>query len=167
MSQQNLPAVVPDEGQTGPRVHNGTYTVSHPTHGHFTVKLYTAKPGSALEGKRILALLIGPDNTRDWCGVAFWNDGPHTVHVWSRFATPERRYHIDGFTWGEHWNANEKKLGIWSDLAVRGATEERHGHWYGNGYRMQLEGRCVVCNRKLTHPESITLGIGPECGGRS
>lgn len=25
------------------------------------------------------------------------------------------------------------------------------------------EGRCCRCNRKLTHPESILLGAGPEC----
>jgi hypothetical protein len=26
------------------------------------------------------------------------------------------------------------------------------------------DGRCCVCSRPLTHPTSITLGIGPECG---
>lgn len=26
------------------------------------------------------------------------------------------------------------------------------------------EGRCGRCNRPLTHPDSIDLGIGPECG---
>ena len=25
------------------------------------------------------------------------------------------------------------------------------------------EGRCMSCGRELTHPESITTGIGPEC----
>jgi len=28
------------------------------------------------------------------------------------------------------------------------------------------EGRCGRCNRKLTVPASIALGIGPECGQR-
>ena len=28
---------------------------------------------------------------------------------------------------------------------------------------IQHEGRCCMCNRVLTHPESIALGIGPEC----
>ena len=27
-------------------------------------------------------------------------------------------------------------------------------------------GRCRVCNRKLTDPESIELGVGPVCGRR-
>jgi hypothetical protein len=28
------------------------------------------------------------------------------------------------------------------------------------------EGKCCRCGRKLTHPESIETGLGPECGGR-
>lgn len=27
-------------------------------------------------------------------------------------------------------------------------------------------GRCCACGRELTDPESIRLGIGPQCGGR-
>lgn len=29
------------------------------------------------------------------------------------------------------------------------------------------EGRCGRCNRALTVPESIALGLGPECAGRA
>ena len=28
-------------------------------------------------------------------------------------------------------------------------------------------GKCCACGRQLTDPESIKLGIGPHCGGRS
>ena len=28
------------------------------------------------------------------------------------------------------------------------------------------EGKCCACGRKLTHPESVKTGIGPECSGR-
>ena len=34
------------------------------------------------------------------------------------------------------------------------------------GYTLLRESRCCVCNRKLTVPESIEAGIGPECAGR-
>lgn len=27
-------------------------------------------------------------------------------------------------------------------------------------------GRCLVCSRKLTHPESVAAGIGPVCAGK-
>tara|TARA_R110000851_G_scaffold120002_1_gene248058 strand:- start:2588 stop:3067 length:480 start_codon:yes stop_codon:yes gene_type:complete len=150
---------------SGLNAHNGTYTVSHPEAGHFTVKLYTARKG-ALEGRRILALLQGPDNTRDWKGVGFWSDDGTRVDVWKRFSSASRTLQIDGFNYGDHWSATEKKCAIWSDLIVRGATEFKHGHWYGEGYRLQLEGRCVVCNAVLTQPESIRLGIGPTCRGK-
>ena len=31
---------------------------------------------------------------------------------------------------------------------------------------IQHSGRCLRCGRKLTHPESIETGFGPECSGR-
>jgi len=30
--------------------------------------------------------------------------------------------------------------------------------------RMKAKGICFACGRELTHPVSIALGIGPECG---
>jgi len=32
--------------------------------------------------------------------------------------------------------------------------------------RFQHEGRCCVCARPLTNPESIDAGVGPECAGK-
>jgi len=181
-----------------PRLHNGAYTIAHPTHGHFTVKLYTAKKGD-LAGKRIVALLQGPSNETDWKGVAFWNEEPRPyAAVWKRFCSMDRdprEFPIDGSHWGEKWSRVEQKLAIWTDLALRGyafgadglellptwetggeqkiehrdeglfVNDVRRGssYWIGDGYTLLLEGRCVRCNRKLTHPESIRLGIGPEC----
>lgn len=34
------------------------------------------------------------------------------------------------------------------------------------GFEVHHSGRCGACGRKLTHPESIKTGFGPECGGR-
>ena len=53
--------------------------------------------------------------------------------------------------------------GVRADLALRGSTDDRHGYWFGEGYRLDLEAHCVECNRRLTTPDSIRLGIGPEC----
>lgn len=167
-----------------PHVHNGTYTVAHPDQGHFTLKIYTVKKGD-LEGKRIIALLVGPDNTSNYKGVAFWNDERKVANVWRRHRGPDSHTPIDGYGWqSKGWSSVEKKLTIWCDLAVRGdgigdleiveQTEEsttvsrpRRGYWAGEGYTLLLEGVCVVCNRKLTDPDSIRLGIGPKCGGRA
>jgi hypothetical protein len=35
-----------------------------------------------------------------------------------------------------------------------------------NSAEILHEGKCCRCGRKLTHPESIETGLGPECGGR-
>lgn len=155
-----------------PNVFNGTYTVSHPDRGHFTLKVYTAQKGD-LAGKRIVALLTGPDNTSNYTGVAFWNDEQRRAYVWRRFKGAEDII-LDGTQWargrGEGYGLDapglssvQKKLAIWADLVNRG----ERGFWYGEGYRVDLSGRCVVCNRELTDPESIRTGIGPKCGGRS
>ena len=171
----------------GPRLHNGAYTIAHPKHGHFTVKLYTAGPNSSLAGKRIVALLQGLNNETDWQGVAFWDDEVLTARIWTKFKSVLRdaiESPIDGYHWGDRWSRVEQKLAIWLDLALRAYRFTETGlellpktaaagalfgtsYWLGEGYELQLEGRCVVCNRKLTHPESIRLGIGPECGNRT
>jgi hypothetical protein len=35
-----------------------------------------------------------------------------------------------------------------------------------NGCEVYHEGRCGRCNRKLTVPESIETGLGPECASK-
>ncbi len=165
---------------TSPNVHNGTFTVSHPEHGHFTLKLYTAQKG-ALAGKRILSLLVGPDNVNNYRGVAFWNDERKCANVWTRHRGPDSHMPIDGFNWQKKgWSTVETKLAVWADLVIRGdgteheivpgtdsGTRLRKGYWGGEGYTVMLSSRCCVCNKALTDPESIRLGIGPKCGGRS
>lgn len=43
---------------------------------------------------------------------------------------------------------------------------QRAVYLYGHGtLETQKFGKCSICGRKLTHPVSVTLGIGPECGG--
>ena len=153
-----------------PNVQNGTYTVSSPD-GHFTIKLHTAQKGD-LAGKRILSLLTGPDNESHFTSAAFWDDEKKRAFVWRRFRGVAGNARIDGYHWpkdGElaRWSAYEQKLAIWSDLVLRGSDEKRNGFWFGEGYRLLREGRCVRCNRKLTDPESIRTGIGPVCGGRT
>lgn len=147
---------------SAPAVGNGTFTITHPERGHYTVKLWTALNG-ALAGKRLLGLLTGPDNERDFTATAFWDDEKRVVNVWKRFRSISSSMQVDGYNWQPSWSSSEQKLAIWADLAIRGASPEKHGYWWSEGYRMLADGRCCRCNRKLTHPESIEFGIGPEC----
>jgi hypothetical protein len=158
-----------------PALHNGTYTVSHPGRGHFTVRVGTAQ-GGALAGKRIIYMLTGPDNVHDYTGVAFWNDQAQIASVWQKWRGPtsDPRNIQDGFHYQQlGWSIVEQKVAIFLDLALRllmpqdkGKKPTSHFATGGGGYTIQRSSRCVRCNRELTHPESITLGVGPECAGK-
>lgn len=161
-----------EERGVAPNVHNGTYSVSHPERGHYTLKLHTVQKGE-LAGKRILSLLVGPDNIADFRGVAFWDDALREAMCWRRFQG-EEWVRLDGRHWAKGsgkgfaidapgMSVYQKKIAIWADLVNRPEA----GFWSGEGYALQFEGRCVVCNRKLTDPVSIERGIGPVCEGRS
>jgi hypothetical protein len=144
-----------------PRLQNGTYTVSHPDRAHFTVEVRTALKGG-LAGKRIIALLVGSDNTADYMGVAFWDDdaeGKGKANVWRKHRGDGSRGVVDGYAWSEAFSIVERKLTMMLDLALRGDE----GFWHAEGYELLRAGACVRCNRKLTTPESIELGIGPVC----
>lgn len=151
-----------------PKMQNGTYTVSHPTGGHFTIKLYTETARSSpLLGKRIFAMLVGPNNTHDFQGVAFWDDAKETAYVWRRFKKqPDSSFPVNAYHWSwDNWSVTEQRIALLCDLIIRA---KRPGGAVAalQGYTVQLAGRCLVCNRKLTTPESIEYGIGPICAER-
>jgi len=161
---------------TPPRIHNGTYTLSHPERGHVTLKLHTVARGK-FAGKRILSLLTGSDNETSYTGVGYWFDDEMRAVVWRRFRGERSRLPIDGYNWDEGWSTEERKVALWADLAIRGPlfdikgemsfAPERSSHWAKKGWEIQLAGRCAKCNKKLTDPESIRTGLGPKCGGRT
>lgn len=160
MTEQAAPATPDTEERL--RLHNGTYTIEHPDHGHYTIKLHTVTKGK-LAGQRIFSLLTGPSNETDYTGVAFWIEERSVANVWRKHRAPTSRMEVDGYNWQRGWSKIEKKLGVLLSLALRADG----GYWGNAGYKLHLEGRCVRCNRKLTTPESITAGIGPECAKRT
>jgi hypothetical protein len=130
-------------------IFNGTYTISSPRGGHRTFDISTqAKDAKFAAGKRVLSLLVGPNNSQDYKGFGFVTDDGITVY--RKYQTPTR-------------NSETEMHGrmIWS-LATLGEQSP----FYVKGYRLLVEGRCLVCNRKLTTPQSIESGIGPVCAGR-
>jgi hypothetical protein len=149
------------------KIQNGTYTIAHEERGSFIVKLYTVTDDrSDLKGKRIVALQVQPGSER-FDGVGFWDEEKRFVFIWRKHRSmPDRVPSMDGISWWPRWNSIEKRVAIWLDMNLRGATAEEHGVWFNAGYRQHREGRCWVCNRLLTDPESILMGIGPVCAGR-
>jgi hypothetical protein len=125
--------------------HNGTYTIESPKGGHKTFRIKTAKNGG-LKGKRILSLLVGPDNTADYNGFATLDDNATAFRVWRKFENGDMPFYAF----------------MLAEMILKG-DESRY---VARGYRLLQSTVCRVCNRKLTTPESVKSGIGPDCAGR-
>lgn len=133
----------------GPKIHNGKYTVESTATGeHRTFEIRTQAADAAFApGRRVVALLTGSQNDDPdaYTGFAFADEDG--VHVWSSKCGKG--------LWEQYAEI------LWS-LALDGAFSP----WAERGYRLLVEGRCIVCNRVLTEPISIKNGIGPICAGR-
>lgn len=131
-----VPAAAPAIVKTS-RIFNGYYTLTCPDGSRKTFRISTKPLNSKFApGRRIISLLIGPQNTSDYEGFGFVDEAG--IHVWKskRGAKLERYASV-----------------IWS-LAIGEAIED---------YQLVVSRRCLRCNRLLTTPESIARGIGPMC----
>lgn len=121
------------------RTHNGCVTITNPKSGkHRTFRIHTQPLDAKFKpGMRILSLLVGPDNGGDFKQFAF----------------------VDEFGAVKVWRKVKSRV---TDKFA--AMIERPDDFMRNfGLRYQFEGKCRKCNRRLTSPESIENGIGPEC----
>jgi hypothetical protein len=119
--------------------HNGKVTVVSPSGEWRTFQIRTQKPGQWCEGKRIVALLSGPDNTSDYEPFGFVNAQGQIV-VWKK-----------------------KRGGVFDTYANMLTAPSK---WIAKGVEYMVEGHCRRCNRVLTVPSSIQSGIGPVCAGK-
>ena len=120
---------------------NGTFTLVNREKGsHITLKIHTVK-GGKLKGKRIVSRLNGPDNETSYQGIAFVTENDKIV------------------LWKNHRNdVNWKIVNILRNMLLYG-DQSKHLE------RIDIMASCTClrCNRKLTSPQSIEDGIGPEC----
>jgi len=129
-------------------VFDGTYTIENRKTGqHRTFKIALCRnENSGNAGKRIVGLLSGPDNHQDY--TAFGRVEDDRIHVWDH----RRR------GGGPHDFETYARM-LWSL-----ATGDVHAvTWRDKGATLHVAGRCLMCGRKLTVPQSILLGIGPVC----
>lgn len=120
-------------------IRDGFYTVST-GETHRTFRVHTqAQDADFAPGKQIIGYLRGGDNQRDYTSFAFIVNGH--LQVWKRFQAG-------------------KYLAI---ETARFLVEDRESQEAaGKMYAME-SGNCYRCNRLLTDPVSIQLGIGPTC----
>ena len=136
---------------------NATLTLQSQSGKHYTYKVKRAenrKDGAANAPLRwFVSLLSGPDNTADftYIGLLEQEQGQNKMLCFRltrasklSLSTPP----VAGFGWFVGRIVAEDTVRLTEQVAVF------------------HEGRCGKCNRKLTDPVSIQLGIGPICRAR-
>lgn len=110
---------------------------------HFTYKITKCKTDDDLF---FIKLLRGCDNSNDYTYIGcFYADNNH-FH-------PEKKYvNVDVYAWPKSLSAIRYLF--------------NHIDNVPDNLHVYHEGRCCRCGRKLTTPESIQKGIGPECERR-
>jgi hypothetical protein len=122
------------------------FTVKNASGQHYTFKIRKPRP----ETPFFVSLLTGPDNTSSYTYLGLYNPDTLTIRL-----TSKSKYAED---------STPVKVIRWAINKVALANGEVPV--LPEGYAIQHEGRCCRCGRRLTHPESIETGIGPECAGR-
>lgn len=122
---------------------NATFTLVSPSGARRTFRVHQSKKDKTKYGpdSRRVALLTGPNNETDYTGLGYIRDGKFTP--WNNMAESEACRIV---TWAT------RKLFAGNDL---------------HGVQFWHEGRCGRCGHKLTVPDSIAAGIGPECAGKT
>ncbi len=124
---------------------NATFTLkSTKTGQRFTYKCSEGKPNPAFPGdKWFVGLLVGPDNYADYRYIGIIDGSGFRVTRNSRVAL----------------NApSVVALTYFLRFALAGQAAPGVEVWHA--------GKCGRCGRKLTVPESIASGFGPECIGK-
>jgi hypothetical protein len=123
---------------------NATFTLrSTKTGARFTYKVRASRSSTPDKPLYFVGLLSGPQNDSDYRYIGFISDGRFMHSAKSRVTKDAPSFLA--FSW---WFA---RLMAGEDTS---AVEVFHA------------GSCGRCGRTLTVPESIALGIGPECLGK-
>lgn len=123
-----------------------TFTVDNGKGNWYTYKVTHKKANGRFGDAYFVKLLTGPDNTRDYTYIGMLNSETGVVSLTGKSQmTPDTQpYRVLNWALQLLW----------------------HNAPWPAGYEIHHEGRCGRCGRKLTVPESIKTGIGPECAGR-
>ena len=124
-----------------PVLANGFHTLALPDGSHRTFRVHTQNAKAKFApGRRIISILIGPENTSDYEKFGWVDESG--IKVWKRWQGKKQE---------------EYATVIWK--IAGGEVIE--------GYDLHTSQRCLVCNRELTTVESISRGIGPECWAKT
>lgn len=115
---------------------------------HYTFKVEKAEPTERFpKPATFIKLLTGPDNTQDYSYLGMLNEETGEVRLTQRSCVGETAWavRIIRRVFGQMWEGE-------GCAAIERA-----------GWHLHHEGRCGRCGRPLTVPESLEVGIGPDC----
>lgn len=125
------------------------FTVQNPAGEHYTYQVSRCE--SEQYGETFFVrVLTGPDNTSDYTylGVLDRRTGDVRLTGKSRLTEDARPVKVIRWAMRKVWAASRGNDGAAS---------------LPEGYRIRHDGRCGRCGKTLTHPRSLTTGLGPEC----
>lgn len=120
---------------------NAIFTISNGKGDHYTYKVKRRK----VERGEIwfVSLLTGPNNETNYTYLGLLNPKTGFVRLTRKSRFLETSTPVRVIRWGLNL--------LWK------------GEHLPPGYGIMHEGRCGRCGRRLTHPEAIRRGYGPEC----
>lgn len=113
---------------------------SEATQKHYTYLAETSDDGNML----FVKVLTGPDNLRDFTYLGYCY-----IH-----ATASDKV-LGPMRFGAKGQPDHTASRAWQWASERQFSDPKLSVYH--------EGRCGACGRRLTTPESVELGIGPEC----
>jgi len=116
---------------------------------HYTFRVSLKKAKGNYGDTYFVSLLTGPDNTADYSYMGILNPQTGVVRTTQASLRFAETYPLRLI--------NRVFNRIWNDDAESVVAA---------GFDIHHEGRCGRCGRRLTVPESIETGLGPECAGR-
>ena len=125
---------------------NATFTIHNDKGTHFTYRVKHAGRGNSLDrtSPLFVSVLTGPCN--------------ETAYTYMGIVTKDGQVK---FTYASHHHFKEDSLSV--RVLRHFLFLLRNGGFIPEGYGIHHEGRCLRCGRKLTTPESVSRGLGPEC----
>lgn len=118
----------------------GTYTVEFEDHSYKTIKINLQEEDSTfLPGHLTLGFLSGTDNESSYTGFG---------HI-----TPQGAFKL--------WKKHSERTELVEAVRVLVGDPKAASQAFGRKAK-----RCGLCNRKLSTPESLDMGIGPDCAGK-
>ena len=136
---------------------NATFTLSsRRTGAHYTFKCSQTDNN---ENTYFLSLLTGPDNTTDFQYIGLLNKTTEVIVVNGKVQD-----HISyTFRTTSKSRLTMESMPVKAFLFFCGHVINNKKNPSTINLEFRHEGRCGRCNRKLTVPESLDTGLGPEC----